>query len=310
MKINNPPFFWPTKTVIVDDDDNFLEELQDLLGVNNYVYFNSPEKALDFINRPSIQLDWYLSTTGRKHYFKKECTIQFPEIHKIKERAERHNIISTVIADYNMPSMFGTDLCKQISSSKNIKTTLLTSEMSCREAIDHLNNKNIDKYFEKKNITKDKIEQLITKQKIEYFHDISKVITDIAKTSDSSSIWLTEDYNRLFASIISEYNIKEYYLLTDSGWFCLVDKAGRFLYFFIFSHDEIIEMSKEVEFFEENKKMFEDLSSCKKALCYYDSKDSSWPPYHRWLKYLKPVRSTIIKKEVFYYAVVEYEANR
>ncbi len=151
-----PFFYHPTTVLLVDDDRNYLNQLQSLLSRNpaKYISDTNPRKALEIVEN---NLGIYASTHGCFNYLEEEeletyrMAVNVLEIHKMIYDPTRFDQISTIVIDYNMPGMNGLEFCKKIQHTP-IRKILLTGETDEMLAIDAFNKGLIDAYIRKHQI--------------------------------------------------------------------------------------------------------------------------------------------------------------
>src|SRR5262245_14207531 len=127
---------YPTTHVLIDNDVNYLRGLSTILPMDKiYRYFFDAEEALDWINdktaqdeRKAFRLEKN-SKDGHAGIF----DINVDNIYKSIYNRERFDEISTVLVDYDMPSLNGIELCCSIKN-RNIQKVLITGFLGEKEA--------------------------------------------------------------------------------------------------------------------------------------------------------------------------------
>lgn len=306
--MQNLPFFWPTKTLILDDSKVFLEEIKEMLDHNeNYIFFTDPEEALDYIDSQIIKLDGYINSPISTEESLSQYNLNYNLIQSITANDKRFNLVSNVIVDYHMPQMSGVDFCKLAANDKFLRKTLLTSSMDYSKVIENLNDQIIDSFIDKKNISQNGLlKKHIDKEQRNYFLKSGNFIIEALDFDNSKSAVLSKEYNRIIKKIIFDLNINEYYLLNKSGLYFMISKNLIKYYIFLFSQDEIEEMALEAQDQELNENVCLALQNREKAVCYYSKNNSSsWPDYKDWEKYLYSLEEFSIANKNYYYAIVD-----
>lgn len=305
--MNMPLIFWPSQTVIIDDNSLFLNELKILLDKHqfkNCKYFSDSKEAINYINEQPVDINNYISVSDPNSFGNINCTIDYgiiPTIHRSKHKS---NIISNVIVDHNMPHVTGLELCNKISNPY-IRKTLLTSVLDHQIAVNNLNAKNIDSFFNKQDLINfsNFIDIVRNEQKL-FFNQLCKIIVEAIKLHNNNHHIFTHQYKGLLYNLIQKNNIEEYYLLNEEGWFLLIDRNNTKYCFFIFEQEAIDEMAKEADVSEINHKYYKNLCEYKQALCYYDIKNKSWPHPALWKDYISNVTGIIINDQQYYYSLL------
>jgi CheY-like chemotaxis protein len=223
---------YPTTTLILDDNEDFVTQLGDLLQSKHIPsrLFSDPRKALDFLNQeykadpftnhcvktyPDRDLDTYISH------------LDIRKIHHEIYNSNRFSQISVLCVDYAMPSINGLDFCKQINDEFSLKL-ILTGDAGPTFAIDAFNEHAIDKFVQKGAID---LPELIVKSVRElqqrYFLKLSEAVLNKVNQrlyNQAPSCLTDENFAVFFNQLCEKNQIVEYYLLDESGSFLLLDK--------------------------------------------------------------------------------------
>lgn len=302
------PFFWSTKTVILDNDELFIEEIKELLGAKSeqFIFFTDPVTALEYINNQKINSDCFITVEKQFDSETIYFNTNFNLIKDIILDSNRYDIISNIIVDYHMPVMTGIEFCLKIKN-KSIPKTLLTASMHQDDIINNFNENTINGFIDKKNIIKyNYLENYIAHTNKKYFQTKASFIVNAITASYSAHPILFSEYNEIIKEIIINHKIKEYYLLNYSGSFIMIDTNSVFHYLFLFTKEEVDEFAAETLVNNAGINASLALYSYKKALCYYDETNPlSWPSDENWEKFLQPVKEFNINNNKYYYALVE-----
>ena len=153
--MQNLPFFWSTKTLILDDDEMFLSELKKSLGNDHqYIFFTSPNDAQEYLSKQDFHLDWYINGLVTTKEGEGGYNINYDFIPSVALDNSRLNIVSNIVVDYYMPTISGIDFCKKIEKYRFLRKTLLTSSIDSSETIENLNYQTINSFIDKRDISK------------------------------------------------------------------------------------------------------------------------------------------------------------
>ena len=222
------PFFWPTKTIIVDDNELFVESLGDYINNKHRCKaFTNPLEALNELQSEDFDFDWFISKKGFSGFGEVDYNINYKTIENITHNSDRYNIYSTLVIDHDMPEMKGLDFCKKISSNLGIRRIMLTGNLDYKSGVEELNHKVVDSFVAKDDLSGSIINSLISKEERIFFENHSKKILDFLKMENPSNPIFQENYKDHFNQVIEENKICEYYMLNDQGWFLLIDENGK-----------------------------------------------------------------------------------
>ena len=151
---------------------------------------------------------------------------------------QRHQDISVVIVDYDMPEMDGLTFCEELQGLP-IKKIMLTGEAENQVAIDAFNKGVIDGFINKSagNLHQELV-KLIRQQQQKYLGTLQKSIID-AICLHLNDANILEEYNQLVEHFVTQHNITEYYMTDSKGSYLLLDKTGHEYFLQIYSPDEL-----------------------------------------------------------------------
>ena len=305
--MQNLPFFWPTKTLIIDDNKYFLDEIQEMLNDNDsYIFFTNPREALEYLANHTVPLDWYIDTPISIEQGVAQYNINYDTIQSIVSNKTRHQMVSNIIVDYHMPSMSGIEFCKLAVKDKFLRKTLLTASLGYSQVIKNLNQQTINGFIDKKDIsTNGLLKKHINIEQSKYFLQMARFIIETLTFDNPCSAVLSIEYYKIINKIIKELDIKEYYLLNKSGLYLMLGSDYKEYYVFLFSEEDIQEMSIEAQDQDLKKEVCLALNNKEQAICYYNQDNSScWPEYREWEKYLFPLNNVLIESKNYYYSIV------
>lgn len=281
-----PIYCWPTKVFFVDDDASFLNITSKILSKNFSIESNTePEMAIKIINE---QIELPYPQHFSKQYEDEDnesITIVKEDISKIKNKIKdnkRHDLISTIIMDYNLPRDTGINYIKQLENH-NVQKILLTGYAKPQQVIDAFNEKCIDKYIGKYdyNATETLVDE-INRAQASFFEILTKNL--INKKTELYNLLSNKYYINIFNKLINKNKIEEFYLLDQYGSFLLFTQDAKKLLFVCTTTDYIDELKL---FFESNvpsvQNLIKDIGNYKKIPFFYGLE---YPPeVKNWEKY-------------------------
>lgn len=303
-----PCAYYPTTTVFVDDDKDFLSHLAYTIGRDFFLrLYNSPEDALKFLKK-----EYFLSP------FTDHCVVQ-PEDQSSDQRnikidirsiyweifnSKRHNEVATIILDYAMPGLTGAEIAKQLQGTP-FKIILLTGEADVQTAIQLFNQGIIHSYIRKDEVDfETKLEETIRNLQYQYFLDLSKIIINsILQYKDFPHKWAKDlAYIDLYYQIRQKYCLLESYLLDEYGSHLFLDEKGKPSILAV-TNEEMMETYRD---FAENDQapasVVDGIKSRKRMPFFFSDKDFNVRPAE-WEKYMHPANK-LQGLETYYYSYI------
>lgn len=239
------PFYFPTQTILVDDDPDFLEGVSLMLDSRqSYQLFQSAHQALEQVNRAHQHV-----------HFLKRCYANYKTGPMVSDslshidigrlgheiyNGDRFMTASTVIVDYSMPEMNGLEF---LSSLKNpfIRKVLLTGQGDMELAVKAFNSQLIDQFIDKHDPRlKQKLNAAINAFQDQYFRNSFKLITDPILANNHEAFLVNAEFQRFFHALREKRDIVEYYM-TDIPYagFLLVSGEGERYYLLIHTEQDL-----------------------------------------------------------------------
>lgn len=197
-----PAVFYPTTTLIVDDQVPFLSAVRNSLGDTLPIEsYDSPQEAIATANKRGI---------GQR--LSSNCLENMAD-------SERFRTVSVVVADYRMPEMTGVELFKQLRGHP-AKKIILTGQMDNGSAVSLFNDQLIDRFIEKgHDDMMDELGRYIFSLQLDKMIGRSMAILSADKSLNDLSqdpalcewFWRFRDQN----SFIEHYRIPEGFLVVD-----------------------------------------------------------------------------------------------
>lgn len=228
-----PLFYYPSTWILVDDDQNLLSIMVDVFNKKNHVVsFQSPVACIEYLKKYTSQLtDYYFLEPNLKdenYDILQQMPLNFDirSIVTLLDNNKRHQEITVMIIDYDMPEINGFELSK-LTRDLLIPKILLTGNKHNNEAISCFNNGLINRFIEKtEDNMLDKLSNYLEELSHEYFQAKTAPLLAYLETdgklplSDPTFIDFFEDYCRT-------YKIREYYLIDKQGSFLCIDSNSN-----------------------------------------------------------------------------------
>jgi CheY-like chemotaxis protein len=261
----NSCFYFPTKTVVVDDDGDFLDGIKTSLDYDagKYDFFTDLDQALAVINengQSGLILSQSYVTDDRISGFD-----------KIMLNKHRFDIVSTVVVDFHMPSMSGIEFCSQIKNP-HIRKILLTGMTDDTTAIQAFNGGLIDGYVKKQDSTPLKIlRKSIESSKRKYFEKITNVLIgnlfERQPLDNPKPVLCDAEFMKYFDQFIDQNKICEYYLTDDAIGVVCLSRFGDVGILYLYTSDILEDNKGYIENLERHKDLARDIESGCKAIC-------------------------------------------
>lgn len=301
---------FPTKSFIVDDNENFLNNLKLLLDLSEYSYIFcvNPHNAATLINQYKQYSNFMDKTASMEVSDDDRLSIDFniKNLHKEIYSTNRFNQVSTLITDYDMPGINGLELCQR-AKNKILTRALLTGVADENTAIDAFNKGLIEQYIRKqdKNVIEN-IKLLINNSKKQYFYNFSKNYINLLYRNDSNlSILLDTKFIDFFSRLIKQEKIVEYYLLDHFGSFLMLKSDGSASVLYIIPSEQIDAMYNFAEFENCPQNILKDIKHKAKTLYFSESVQDKIKQYIDWNRYIISLEPLDNKQDYYY----SYSAN-
>ncbi|MGI4850330.1 MAG: response regulator [Janthinobacterium lividum] len=267
------PCFYPTTTVLIDDDIDTLESLIQVLDLKKKPHhvFIDPREGLRY-----IQENTYYKTFSKDMMYRDEEDLDevlsfHPKIllDEIKN-PQRYHQVSVLIIDYEMPGIDGLKICQAIDNPY-IKKIMLTGVADEKMAISAFNQGLIYQYVRKQD--PDFIENLqymVDKAQKAYFQDIFDVAIKILRNKFLNTAIIEPDFKIYFEELVRKHNIVEYYMVEEIGSFLMVDQ-NQTIHSLITFDKNLMESHCEIVLTEDlTHQQIDDITQHKLMPCAYD----------------------------------------
>jgi CheY-like chemotaxis protein len=246
--------YYPTTTLLIDDESDFLERLSLKLGEEfPCVTYSNPQKGLDYLReemKRSNALPTVIGIDTESEYYSYQST-RLPVHYDITwlyqkfYDFQRFSEISVLIVDYAMPEMSGEQLCIALKGSP-VKTIMLTGQADKETGVRLFNEGLISKFILKQqpNLI-ETLKNCITEMQKSYFQDLAAPIFK-GLMADEDSALNDPEFICLFNQIYQEISASSYALIDFAGSFLFLDKVGAPTWLIIKAEEEIEEITREL----------------------------------------------------------------
>lgn len=308
MKKNTVPLcYYPTRVVLLDDNEDFLKTLEKGLverGIN-CISFTNPIKALDFVSN-TLQRNRFSSAIqtdeDENTYMNSISQIKFDIRTIYNEIFNPHRFmdISVTVIDYDMPIMRGDEFCIALANTY-LKKLMLTGQVDYPTAVSLLNHNIIDNYTEKSATNSiQAIYREICSLQTSYFCDLTKSIID--NIFDSEIIY-TDVYVKLVNDIIQSNAIIEHYTVSKNGSKLFLDKNGLQLWLIIATEDDLNGWYETAELADAPNDITTSLLKKSRLVFLFDDTDTNVSP-RCWGNFLYAANEMNCNDFTFYYSII------
>ena len=223
-------FYYPTTAVLIDDDTDFLDSLKLAVAPHFHALsFSSPEVAELFItknNRDYKNLNHHLYI-DYETLSEIRVQIDLPTIHKNIFNPDRFKQAILAIIDFDMPTINGLEIARQIRAKSATKIIMLTGEADQATAVNAFNHQEIDRFIIKNSAGYlNQLTEYFFQLQHTWFVERSQSLIDAI--AGNQHPFKDSDFIELFNQIRINYQIVEYYLIDESGTF-LIERSKYFV---------------------------------------------------------------------------------
>lgn len=241
-----PLCYLPSSVLLLDDDRGFLAQVAQQFGDKAlWQVVDTPFDAIELLKNAACKPDSAFNHGHLPQYSQAESgafirqllDINLASLHNEVYNAQRFAEVSVVIADHAMLTMNGITFFENITKS-SVKKILLIEHADESRAKQAITDGLIDKYIVKPSTS---LPFLICKAIVElqkaYFQDISKQLSQPFIDALPSCLFEVA-FVRFFDDLLAQHQIIEYYLMSHSGQFLLLDKNGATSFLTIISEQQ------------------------------------------------------------------------
>ncbi|HEX4046013.1 MAG TPA: response regulator [Gammaproteobacteria bacterium] len=254
----SPCCFFPTTVVLIDDNSNFLNLIFAKIIKNlPCISFMDSTEALNFLNtkgkKDNFSDKWltYQEDDAINH---SNVDINISKIHYEIYNFQRFSTIAVLVVDYDMPGLNGAELCQALQGS-GYRTILLTGKAGLETAVELFNTNTINCYINKNDPHFiDKLLDAINGFQKEYFLKISEFIVNSLtvknKLLGDNQFFCLDDpvFIDFFNGLLLKKDIREYYLLDESGSFLFLNATGKLSWLIVKNEEQMAATEYEMGF--------------------------------------------------------------
>ena len=301
---------FPTTTIIVDDNEEFLKSIDLKLDKTrqSYKYFTNAHEATRFIKSNYYKSKWflkYIQNIDESEQDLKLVEFNLKDLHKQVYDKDRFSIITTVISDYDMPEITGLEMFSDLHDAQ-LHKVLLTGVVDEKVAVKAFNDKAIDAFIPKSHSDiYSQIHKVIRDGSNNYFANIGDKLLEPDNKDLFTSIYNNSVFTKLFNNLMADNNIVEYYMTSTDGSFLLISNNGQYSMLFIYSEahlESLSLMAKEEDFTPRYQEL---LDAKQKMLCFYGSNEQTIADWNDCQKYLQDCTKVEISGTNYYYSHVK-----
>lgn len=242
-----PCLHFPTTLIFVDDEPTFSQSVCFKLGDRILSRtFASAQAAQQFLSnhQPIVNTkDWRIDQASDEV---RPFDIAVSKIRQVMYVPHRFEEIAVVVADYAMPDGNGLDLFKTLLDLP-FKRILLTGEADEKIAVQAFNAGLIHRYIRKDSA--DYLTQLqaaVQAMEAQYFVDLSETVFARLTNNGNYVRYCLDDprFIAFFNQFLTEQAITEFYLVSSTGSFLLLDAQGK-------SSGLVVKDEEEMQFYTE-----------------------------------------------------------
>jgi CheY-like chemotaxis protein len=303
-----PCCFHPTRVVVIDDNHEFLCNLNQNLSKDNasYVYFTNPGKALHYLNdiyKPNPFPNRYLEPRDEDKWEHRTLDVNIWDTYCEAYRPERFEEISVVVVDYSMPGMSGLDVCKEIKDP-NIRKILLTGHAEESIAIHAFNEGLIQGYIRKQDFHMDDLlNTAIERAQWRYFNQFSEIVIKSIDVADSQNQAVTDTkFHEFFKTLLNKHKFREAYLCEAMGSYLFLTKDGIPYGLIVNNQDQLDLYAEAAESENIEPSIVQELKDRKKIMFHHNRYNTFAPPPEEWKSCLYPSQLFKGAQDTYYYA--------
>lgn len=301
------PMKYKTQIILVDDDQVILDVLSKQIADLGYRVqtFSAATDALEWINNNQDQPlfePWMVQDEETA------LSANLHEIYREISNENRHERVSVVITDYDMPDMDGLTLLRRIRSP-NLHKVLLTGIADESLAVKAFNRGEINSYVKKHDPEiYDRIEEVLELGAHQYFERESSVFMHVIGHSLYGQALKYPEFADFLERILDEYDINEYYLLDSIGSYLLKDQKGQYHVLYVFNQElldcQADDLESEFGLNSELNAEIQQIRAYQKALCTHPCVEAGDNDLDETRELIRTIEPLVLGADEFFYVVV------
>ena len=243
--------FYPTTTVAIDDDVDFLRMITQHLDIPDCVSYSSPKQAIQLLKKNSsferIQSRIFKKATHPENMDEHTFSINLHNLHHEIYSDERFKDVSVIVVDYYMDELTGIEVCEALADHPAKKILLTGGSDKEKIAIEAFNKGIIHRFINKTDVNfPTQLKNSIAILKDAYFRDLTSSFFPNF-TSESINLLNNPTYINFFKNLQHQFDAVEYYIFDNNGSSVLLDKIGTPTWVVIKQDDELNNLGKIAE---------------------------------------------------------------
>lgn len=297
--------YYPTRTIAIDDDVDFLRMMTQHLGISDCVSYSSPHKAIQSLkDQKSFQR---LQSRILKTTFAPEAINSNPEdhaflinmrgLHEEIYSIERFQDVSVLIVDYHMDELSGIEVCETLSKHPAKKILLTGGIDKEKVAIEAFNKGIIHRFINKSDPNfPTQLKQAISVLKESYFLDLTSAIFPY---TSNTNILQHPSYVNFLRNLQCQFEAVEYYQFETTGSGILLDAKGSPVWFIVKHESEMENYEKLARDQDGSEKIIKALAN-RELLPFFFSDQDYENSVANWNQFLYPAQKLQGLSEYYY----------
>lgn len=300
--------YYPTTTVAIDDDTDFLRILTQHLGIIDCIPYSSPKKVINALasQNPFQRIQSRIlkkNTTAELSESPEEHTVLFNMrgLHEEIYNQDRFRDVSVLIVDYYMEGISGIDVCEALSNHPAKKILLTGSADKEKVAIEAFNKGIIDRFISKSDANfPTRLKQAIAVLKDAYFRDLSSNLLPHIATMPMN-LYQYPSYINFMRNIQEQFDAIEYFMLDTIGTSLMLDTEGKPTWL-ILKHESDMNNYEKLAQDQEAPQYYIDGIAKRTLIPFFFSEEDYQQPISEWKRFFYPAQ-VLPGKNDYYYAI-------
>ncbi len=299
------PMKYKAQVVLVDDDQVILDVLsKQIMDLGHRVQtFSSATDALEWLN---INQDQPLFEPWMVQDEETALSANLHEIYREISNDKRHDRVSIIITDYDMPDMDGLTFLRQVRSG-TIQKILLTGIADESLAVKAFNRGEINSYIKKHDPEiYHRIEEALEVGGHQYFDRESAVFMRVIGHSLYGQALKYPEFGDFLDEVIQQNDIQEFYLLDSIGSYLLKDRKGHYKVLYVFNHEllDCQAQDLESEYGSNLEAEVKEIQQYQKALCVHSCLGDEALSHENPSQFIHPIQPLMLGGDEFFYVII------